>query len=147
MPSKLTSRGLPSIRVRRGVIGVLTRGSAFLVIRRADGVRKGGCWCFPGGHLERGETSRRAIIRELAEELSISVKPIKRLGSVRVDSEYVLAVWHVRQIGGEIRAAEEEIAEIRWVTAEDMSSLIPAVPSNARVLELLEPPVDTDGPR
>ena len=143
MPSNSTSTGISSIRVRRGAIGVLIRGSRFLVIRRADGLLKGGCWCFPGGHLERGETSRRAIIRELAEELGISVEPIKRLGSVRVDSDYILAVWHVRQIGGEIRAAEEEIAEIRWVTPKEMSSLVPGVVSNDRVLELLASQVDS----
>lgn len=137
MAAKPTKSKKPSSRVRRGAIGILSRGSEFLVIRRAVGLVKGGCWCFPGGHLERGETSRQAVARELAEELGISVQPIERLGSVRVDSAYVLAVWRVRHVGGEIRPDEKEIAEVRWVTAEEMSGLVPGVPSNDRVLELL----------
>ena len=137
MAAKPTNSKKPSAQVRRGAIGILSRGSEFLVIRRAVGLVKGGCWCFPGGHLERGETSRQAVARELAEELGISVQPIERLGSVRVDSAYVLAVWRVRHVGGEIRPDEKEIAEVRWVTAEEMSGLVPGVPSNDRVVELL----------
>ena len=32
------------------------------------------CYCFPGGHVEFGEISREAIIREVKEEINIDVK-------------------------------------------------------------------------
>ena len=130
-------------RVRRGVIGVLRSGDELLAIRRAAGIAKGGCWCFPGGHLEYGETSRMAVVRELREELGIDVEPVRRLGSVRVlDSRHVLAVWEIiqvgaGQIGGGICPAESEIAEVRWMTANGLREIQPSLPSNARVLAML----------
>lgn len=138
-----TTSRMPSPRVGRGAIGVVSRGGRYLVIRRADGLLKGGCWCFPGGHLERGETSRQAVIRELAEELGISVEPVERLGAVRVDTSYVLAVWRVRHVGGAIRPAKEEIAEVRWATSEELRALEPNVPSNDRVLAMLDSIADS----
>ncbi|UCC29708.1 MAG: NUDIX domain-containing protein, partial [Phycisphaerales bacterium] len=84
-----TGSQLPHERVRRGVIGIISSGPAYLVIRRAPGIPMGGYWCFPGGHVEPGETPRQAIKRELAEELGITVVPTERVGSVRVDAQYV----------------------------------------------------------
>ncbi|MGB2986614.1 MAG: NUDIX domain-containing protein [Phycisphaerae bacterium] len=123
----------------RGVVGILTRGPAYLMIRRAAGIAKGGYWCFPGGHVERGETPRQAIQRELAEELGIEVTPIERIGSVRVigANRYVLAVWRVRHVNGTLRIAESEIAEARWLTPSQVRAIRPSLPSNDRVLQML----------
>ena len=125
-------------RVRRGAIGIVACGSAYLMIRRAAGVARGGYWCFPGGHVEPGETPRRAVQRELAEELGIVVTPTHRVGSVRVvDADYILAVWRVRHINGELRIAKHEIAEARWLTPSEIRSIRPGLRSNERVLDLL----------
>ena len=126
------------LKVRRGVIGILNRADEFLMIRRALGVAKGGAWCFPGGHVESGETPRRAVVRELYEELGILVTPVIRIGSVRVsDSRHVLAAWRVRHVEGEFRLAESEIAEIRWLPLSEISDIRPGLPSNQLVVKLL----------
>ena len=126
-------------RVRRGAIGVLSRGDGWLMVRRSTSVARGGYWCFPGGHLEPGETSRRAIVRELAEELGITVTPVRRLGSIRLaDSSYILAVWQVHHEDGTIRPNEREIAEVRWLNPAAIRSIQPALPSNEQVLEMLD---------
>ncbi|MGQ7794283.1 (deoxy)nucleoside triphosphate pyrophosphohydrolase [Faunimonas sp. B44] len=44
-----------------------------LVARRPEGKAMAGLWEFPGGKVEEGETPEAALIRELAEELGISV--------------------------------------------------------------------------
>ena len=125
--------------VRRGVIGVLERGGKYLMVRRAATVAKGGFWCFPGGHVEGEETARRAIVRELAEELGIGVEPLERVGSVRVlDSRHILAVWRVRPVDGEFRLAPSEIAEARWMSPAEIRGIRPTLPSNERVLRMLQ---------
>ena len=124
--------------VRRGAIGILKREGRYLVIRRALQLIKGGCWCFPGGHLEPGENSRQAVQRELREELGINVVATERLGSIRVDDgPYVLAVWRVKSEAESFHPNEKEIAEWRWMTPSELRSIKPDLPSNERVLELL----------
>jgi len=128
----------------RGVIGVLERDGAYLMIRRAPGLVKGNTWCFPGGHLERGENARLAVCRELREELGIIVEPVERLGSLRVlnwrTARYILAVWRVRHVRGDFLLKEDEIAQTRWVRPEDVKHMSPGLPSNLEVLEMLGPP-------
>lgn len=125
--------------VRRGVIGVLSRGREFLMVQRSQSVPLPGMWCFPGGHIEPNETSRRAIIRELAEELGVAVVPTHRLGAVRVEStRYVLAVWMVHHEVDEFRLAEKEIADLRWVRADEVTDITPGLASNAKVATMLQ---------
>ncbi len=125
-------------RVRRGVIGIMSQASRFLMIRRAEGIAKGGSWCFPGGHVERGETPKTAIIREVREELAVTIKPVSRLGSLRVmDSRHILVAWRVEYVVGEYRPDPREIAEMRWLTPQEIRDIRPTLPSNEVVLEML----------
>lgn len=125
-------------RRRRGAIGVLIVEGRILMIRRAEGIPKAGYWCFPGGHVERGERSRDAVVREFDEELSLRVKAVRRLGAVRVeDSGYVLAVWLLHKVGGDIRPAKDEIAAFQWVDPQKIRDVGPGLPSNDGVFALL----------
>jgi len=46
-----------------------------LVAQRPPGKSFEGCWEFPGGKVEPGETCEEALARELGEELGIGVTP------------------------------------------------------------------------
>jgi 8-oxo-dGTP diphosphatase len=46
-----------------------------LIAQRPPGKAMAGLWEFPGGKVEPGETPEAALIRELEEELGISVQP------------------------------------------------------------------------
>ena len=113
----------------------------YLMIRRAPGVVRGNTWCFPGGHLEPGENARLAVCRELQEELGIIVEPLERLKPLRIlrgwDTRYILAVWRVRQVGGEFALKQDEIAEARWVRPDEIKDMLPGLESNLEVLRLL----------
>jgi len=45
-----------------------------LLTRRPEGKPLAGLWEFPGGKVKEGETPEEALIRELREELTITVK-------------------------------------------------------------------------
>lgn len=123
---------------RHGAIGVLERAGRYLLVQRAEGLSHAGAWCFPGGHVEPGETSREAVIRELAEELSLIVEPVEMLGIVRIATPaYRLDTWRVREAGGVLLARESEVAAVAFMTIEEIRSVSRAMPSNAEVLALL----------
>jgi 8-oxo-dGTP diphosphatase len=46
-----------------------------LLAQRPQGKSMAGLWEFPGGKVDPGETPEAALIRELAEELAIKVRP------------------------------------------------------------------------
>jgi 8-oxo-dGTP diphosphatase len=69
---------------------------SFLVAERAHG-KLAGKWEFPGGKLEEGETAEQAIIREMKEELDISVVPQRIAGvfsHVYAEQEVELILVH-----------------------------------------------------
>lgn len=61
---------------------ILNSQGQLLVCRRAPEKHLGGKWEFPGGKLEPTETAAQALVRELQEELGITVAPGQALSPV-----------------------------------------------------------------
>ncbi len=80
------------------VIPVDDQGRVILLRRGFDPRR--GCWTFPGGFVELGESVEDAVGRETAEELGISIE-LRRLVGVysRADDQVVLIVFLARAVG------------------------------------------------
>ena len=56
------------------VVGVLRNASGeYLFTQRPVGKPMAGYWEFPGGKVERGESHQQALVRELQEELGITI--------------------------------------------------------------------------
>lgn len=139
MPTRGTRIGGSSrITVRRGAIGVIEADGRYLMVQRSAGVARPGAWCFPGGHVEPGETPCRAVIRELHEELGVLTSPLARLGGIRsTDGRYVLVAWLVRIDGGEITPSPAEVSDFRWVCVDEITTIDGGLASNSRVAEFL----------
>ena len=58
-----------------GVGAVIFKGEKVLLVRRGQEPAKD-AWSLPGGLVELGETLTTAIIREIAEETGLSVRPL-----------------------------------------------------------------------
>ena len=119
-----------------GVVGVLERDGAFLIIKRSEHVRAPGKWCFPGGAIEPGETASHTIVREFREELGLIVEAGRKLWSWRrEDGGLYLEWWEVRRLGGELRLKTDEVAAIKWMTEEDMRTQADMIPNNLTFLD------------
>jgi 8-oxo-dGTP pyrophosphatase MutT (NUDIX family) len=64
-----------------GQIEGVAGGAAFLLCRRAARMnRHAGQWALPGGKIDHGETVERAALREVEEELGLTLDPSQVLG-------------------------------------------------------------------
>ncbi|TXG36973.1 (deoxy)nucleoside triphosphate pyrophosphohydrolase [Seonamhaeicola maritimus] len=63
------------------VCGIIKNQGNFFICRRKPEKFLGTFWEFPGGKIEKGESEIDALHRELQEELEMSVKVEKYLGS------------------------------------------------------------------
>jgi len=66
---------------RHAAIAIVLRGADFLLTKRPRGLRRhGGQWALPGGRLDPGETALEAAIREVEEEIGLTLSPDHCLG-------------------------------------------------------------------
>lgn len=83
-------------------------------------------WDLPGGHVEEGETPQGALVRELQEELGISVDPAT-VGSRRTltpDARLTIHVWVVRAWSGVVtNRAPTEHDVIGWFLPAEVAGL------------------------
>ncbi len=104
------------------VAGIVTDMSRrILIARRHAGSHQGGKWEFPGGKKHAGEGALEALIRELAEELGITVEsacPLIQVRHAYPDKTVLLDVWRVNRFRGAPSGREGQ--PIRWVTADNL---------------------------
>ena len=113
------SPALRSIHVMAAVI-TDARGR-ILLARRTDERDLAGLWEFPGGKCEPGETPEQALVRELQEELGITVRVGAALINVPQrypDKRLRLDVRHVTSWQGTPRGVEGQA--LAWVAPEKL---------------------------
>lgn len=99
--------------------------------------KHGGGWEFPGGKIEPGEAAEAAVVREIAEELSLNVDVGQLLHTVNWHYPafdlrmhcYVCAL-----LGGELTLREH--VAVRWLTAHELY-LLEWLPADVDVLPWL----------
>lgn len=91
-----------------------------LIAQRPEGKALAGLWEFPGGKLDAGERPEDALIRELNEELGITVKeaclaPLTFASHAYPDFHLLMPLYVCRRWEGEAVAREGQT--LAWVRA------------------------------
>lgn len=113
------------------VSAAIIRDGQVLIVRRGAGVATG-IYTLPGGVVELGETVREAVVREVREEIGMTIEPLEPAGyremiaqdaDGRVKRHFVILCFAARWIAGDPVPDLAEIAEAQWRFPHEVDGL------------------------
>lgn len=95
-------------------VGIVRDGKILLIKRALAPYQH--LWTYPGGRIEDGETIEQCAIREVAEEIGLTVRNLKpvMVQNLGRDESFKLAIFATTDFSGSILASSE-IADHKWV--------------------------------
>jgi 8-oxo-dGTP diphosphatase len=95
-----------------------------LIAQRPPGKAMEGLWEFPGGKIEPGERPEETVIRELSEELGITVKepclaPFTFTSHTYPDFQLLMPLYVCRRWEGNVTAREH--SALKWARPRDLN--------------------------
>jgi len=119
------------------------RGTEYLLAQRPEGKVYAGYWEFPGGKVEPGETLREALVREIQEELGVTIDqawPWLSCEFTYPHAKVRLKFFRATSWHGEISPIEH--SGFVWVKIGDDAPVAPLLPANGPILHALAlPPI------
>lgn len=119
------------------VAAIINENGKVLATQRGHGEFEG-LWEFPGGKIEAGETLEEAIIREIREELCVSILPQSKICTVCYDYHEFNLVMHCfecKLVGGTMKLTEHKSA--RWLCSKELDS-VKWLPADEKVVMFLK---------
>ena len=111
--------------------------AAMLLTRRAEGLGShGGQWALPGGRIDPGESPEQAALREMAEEVGLTVPPHSVLG--RLDDFTSRSGFVITPVVVWVGAARDLAANPGEVASIHRIALSEFLRADAPLLEMLE---------
>ena len=95
--------------------------------------------CFPGGHIEPGESFVESVIREVWEETGLTIETPRLCGTkqfqTRKGERYVVFFYKTDRFSGTLKSSDE--GEVFWIPRTDLHkyTLCPDFPEMVRVFE------------
>jgi NAD+ diphosphatase len=119
-------------RLAPAIIVLVERGGELLLARSRHFLP--GMYSVLAGFVEPGETLEEAVVREVREEVGVTVKDIKYFGSQPWPFPHSLMIgFTATYAGGEISLSDDEIEDAGWFTVDNLPT-IPGKISIARKL-------------
>ncbi len=124
---------------RYGVVAVILREEKLLVIRRSRFVRAPRKYCFPGGHVEQGESHAEALAREMREELGAVVTSSRPLWS-NVTRWNIELNWRQAFLADDspVTPDQQEVESAEWMTIPQIRKLRGLLSSNLDFLAAMD---------
>ena len=110
-----------------------------LIAQRPPGKTMAGLWEFPGGKVESGERPEETVIRELREELGITIKepclaPFTFASHAYPDFQLLMPLYVCRRWEGTVTAREH--AALKWAKPRELAQY-PMPPADLPLIPML----------
>lgn len=97
-------------------LGVIVVKDGKVLVGKRKNTHGEGTWCFPGGHLEFGESWETCARREVSEEAGINIKDLKFLTATNdifehEEKHYITIVMIAQYDYGEVKVMEPDKCE------------------------------------
>lgn len=104
-------------------VALIDADDRILIAQRPEGKALAGLWEFPGGKIDAGERPEEALIRELREELGITVKeaclaPLTFASYAYPEFHLLMPLYVCRRWEGFVQSREGQA--LKWVRAKDL---------------------------
>lgn len=96
---------------------IIKDGDKILLCQRPKGKRHELLWEFPGGKIEPNETEEDCIIREIQEELDVTLGNLKRLTTIQAD-DVSITYFEATIISGKLKMIEHN--DLKWVNKKEI---------------------------
>ena len=121
------------------VVAVIFDGTRFLTIKRSQQVKAPGAIGFAGGGVEPDEAQADAIVREMQEELGVTVTPVKCVWSCLTPRGVELNFWQVGLVGNQmIKIDPDEVEFYAWHSPDSLREQFNLISSAAPFLDAWE---------
>lgn len=121
------------------VVGaVIVANGKVMCAQRGLNASLSGMWEFPGGKIEKGESPRQALEREIAEELRCGITIGDEITTTRHEYDFALVTlttFYCQLLTGVPELTEHQA--VRWLRAADLSGLDWA-PADIPAVQLIE---------
>ena len=120
------------------VAAIIHHEGKILATQRGYGEFKDG-WEFPGGKVEPGETPQQAIVREIREELEVTIRPERLVTTVECDYPKFHLTMHcflASVTEGSITLLEHEAA--KWLGKDELDT-VAWLPADVEAVQKLKP--------
>ena len=102
---------------------IICKDGKFLICQRPKGKNCKLLWEFPGGKIESGETAEACIVREIQEELGVTLRVLRKFTDVIY--EYPDKTVHLHFFLAEITSGKltrKEHNALAWITADEIGN-------------------------
>jgi A/G-specific adenine glycosylase len=134
IPPIIKSKPLPKHHI---AVGIISKNKHLLITRRKSSGLLGGLWEFPGGKIKKGETAEEACVREMREEVNLSIEIIGFLTRIKhayTHFKVVMDVFRCRYQSGEVVLRGP--VDYRWITIDEID-MFPFPRANHKFIPLL----------
>jgi len=122
-----TSDSAPSSRrlLLVAAAALLDSSGRVLITQRPAHKQLGGLWEFPGGKVELGEAPEQALVRELKEELDLTVEPdaldpFAFASHAYPDFHLLMPLYVATKFGGVMKLDPNSAQAAKWVQPQEL---------------------------